>query len=181
MNTLKYEPSSNRESNRLVSHLPGNEKAGTAFPPEIQSILFFWIYTHILINHLILFFMRYKLVSRANPQDRDAAPKYYAVPVYSGVIDLKRIASDISEKSSLTAGDVLNVLSQFIADLPKHTKDGAKVSLGDFGSFRISFSSEGVDDPKLFNAATMIRGKKILYRPGTDIKGSLDSLRIEHE
>ncbi|MDR1153181.1 MAG: hypothetical protein LBL04_00595 [Bacteroidales bacterium] len=60
--------------------------------------------------------------------------------------------------------------------LPKHTRDGFKVSPGDFGSFKAPFSSEGVEDPKKFNT-TMVRGKKVLYFAGKDVRKVLDDIR----
>ncbi len=58
--------------------------------------------------------MKYKLTARANPQDRDTAPKYYVVPVYAGTMDLRRISKDVADLSSLSPGDVYNVLVNFI-------------------------------------------------------------------
>jgi hypothetical protein len=40
------------------------------------------------------------------------------------------------------------VLINFTEALPKYLKDGYKLRLGDFGIFKVSFSSEGVDDAK---------------------------------
>ncbi len=122
--------------------------------------------------------MKYKLTTKANPQNRGAAPKYYAVPLYAGEKNLKQLSQEIADLSSLSPGDVYNVLINLVAILPKHMRDGFKVSLGDFGSFKASFSSDGVDNPKKFNAS-MIRNKKILYRAGIDMKKAMDSLRVE--
>jgi predicted histone-like DNA-binding protein len=122
--------------------------------------------------------MKYKLTPKANPQDRAAAPKYYAVPVYAGEKNLKQLSQEIADLSSLSPGDVYNVLITLVSILPKHTRDGFKVSLGDFGSFKASFSSEGVDDPKKFNT-TLVRGKKVLYLAGKDVKKGLDDMRLE--
>ena len=121
--------------------------------------------------------MKYKLTPKANPQNRDAAPKYYAVPVHAGEKDLKQLSQEIADLSSLSPGDVYNVLITLVSILPKHMRDGFKVSLGDFGSFKASFSSEGVDDPKKFNVS-MVRGKKVLYNAGKDIKKGLDDMKL---
>jgi predicted histone-like DNA-binding protein len=122
--------------------------------------------------------MKYKTVSKMNPQDRSAARKYYAHPVYTGEIDLKRVASEIAALSSLSSGDVHNVLINFTEALPKYLKDGYKLRLGDFGIFKVSFSSEGVDDEKQI-MPTHIRGRKVLYVPGKDIKTSLAGMHFE--
>ena len=124
--------------------------------------------------------MKYKLTAKANPQDRNAPVKYYATPVYAGAMDLKSISRDIADLSSLSPGDVYNVLVNFVTLLPKNMSKGFKISLGDFGTFRASFSSEGVDDPKKFNAS-MVRNKKVLYLAGKDVKKGLDDLKLEQE
>ncbi|MDR1223224.1 MAG: DNA-binding protein, partial [Tannerella sp.] len=91
--------------------------------------------------------MKYNTVYRLNPQNR-VSGKYYAMPVYIGEIDLKRIAAELAALSSLSSDDVYNVLVNFTEALPKYLKDGYKLRLGDFGIFKVSFSSEGVDDAK---------------------------------
>jgi predicted histone-like DNA-binding protein len=124
--------------------------------------------------------MKYKTVSKANPADRTAAPKYYATPVYTGEINLKRIAGEIAALSSLSSGDVNNVLTNFVEALPKYLNDGYKLRLGDFGIFKVSFSSEGQNEAKKVLPAH-IKGRKVLYAAGKDIKNSLNGLRFEQD
>ncbi|MDR1119314.1 MAG: HU family DNA-binding protein [Dysgonamonadaceae bacterium] len=124
--------------------------------------------------------MKYNTVLRANPQNRNAARKNYAIPVYTGEIDLKHIAAEIAALSSLSSGDVYNVLINFTEALPKYLKDGYKLRLGDFGIFKVSFSSEGVDDAKQIVPAR-IRSRRVLYTPGKDIKTSLEGMHFELE
>ncbi|MDR1155261.1 MAG: HU family DNA-binding protein [Bacteroidales bacterium] len=124
--------------------------------------------------------MKYKLIARVNPQNKAAAPKYYAAPVYAGEKTLKELSREIADLSSLSPGDVYNVLVNLVTLLPKHTRDGFKVSLGDFGSFKASFSSEGVDDATKFNVSA-IRGKKVLYRAGKDVRKGLDDMKLTQE
>ena len=49
----------------------------------------------------------------------------------------------MAEVSSLSAGDVHNVIVNLIDQLPKWLMEGNSVKLDGFGSFRLSFSSEG--------------------------------------
>ncbi|MDR0714919.1 MAG: DNA-binding protein [Bacteroidales bacterium] len=124
--------------------------------------------------------MKYKTVTKVNPQNRTAPPKYYAVPVYAGEINLKRLSSEIAALSSLSAGDVYNVLANFTESLPKYLNDGYKVRLGDFGILKASFSSEGTDTPQQIVPAR-IRHRKILYTPGKDIKTQMDAMTFTSE
>jgi predicted histone-like DNA-binding protein len=125
--------------------------------------------------------MKYKMIAKANPQDRTAAMKYYANPVKSGDIDQKAIAKEIASRSSLTAGDVANVLENFLELLPTHLIDGKSVKLGNLGSFRISFSSEGVEKAKDFNAATQIKTIRTIFTPSPDFKRLISEIKFEKE
>ena len=53
--------------------------------------------------------MKYRLIQRANPQDRTKS-KWYAQPVNEGKITQKAIAADIVELSSLSRDDAANVI-----------------------------------------------------------------------
>jgi predicted histone-like DNA-binding protein len=55
---------------------------------------------------------------------------------------------------------------------------GKSVNLGELGTFRISFSSEGVEDPKDFTV-DKISGVHILFTPGTELRRKLGSIRFE--
>jgi len=49
----------------------------------------------------------------------------------------------LAEVSSLSAGDVQNVIVNLIDQLPKWLMEGNSVKLDGFGSFRLSFTSTG--------------------------------------
>ena len=121
--------------------------------------------------------MKYKLIQRANPQDRTKS-KWYAQPVNDGKVSQKAIAADIVELSSLSRGDVSNVIESLIATMPKYLLMGKSVSLGDFGTLRLSFSSEGVEDPAKFNPS-LISGLKVVFTPSVELKAALDRARFE--
>jgi len=124
--------------------------------------------------------MRYKFIERANPLDKDAPKKLYAAPVYNGKIDKKQIADDLVLISSLSRGDISSVIENLLDSIPKYLLRGYSVQLGDLGTLRISFSSEGVDDPDSFHVG-MIRGKKILFTPGPAFKKILADLVYDKE
>ena len=124
--------------------------------------------------------MKYKLVQRGKPNDASTPKKWYASPVNSGKIDQKGIAKEIAGRSSLTSGDVNNVISNFLDLLPNHLIDGKSVQLGDFGTFRISFSSEGVANQEEFNVSK-IKGLKIFFTPSSDFKHQLEEIHFEIE
>ncbi|MDR2086998.1 MAG: DNA-binding protein [Dysgonamonadaceae bacterium] len=121
--------------------------------------------------------MKYRLIWRANPQDR-TKKKLYAAPVNDGTISEEDLKKEISTISSLSKGDVGNVFDGITDVTPKYMLMGKSVKLGNIGSLRISFSSEGVDDPAEFNAG-MINGKRFIFTPSPELKKILDNLHFE--
>lgn len=72
------------------------------------------------------------------------------------------------------------VLNDLTKVLSRHLSDGKIVRFGDFGSFQISVSSEGAETASKFNA-NMIKGAKILFRPGIDLRDMLATVKYEKE
>ncbi|KGN80853.1 DNA-binding protein [Porphyromonadaceae bacterium COT-184 OH4590] len=120
--------------------------------------------------------MKIKLVKKANPADRDKK-KYYANAVNAGKKELRAIADDIAGRSSLTKGDVENVLSNLIDRLPMYLNDGFSVQLGHFGTMRISLSSDGAESPEQFKTGSI--KPKIVFTPGTELKKQMEKISYE--
>jgi predicted histone-like DNA-binding protein len=122
--------------------------------------------------------MKYKLVRRKNPQDPVSPGKLYAAPVNDGKVVQQDIFADIVNLSSLSRGDVANVINSLIDTVPKYLLMGKSVNLGELGTFRVSFTSEGVEDPKDFTV-DKISGVRILFVPGTELKKKLGNVHFE--
>ncbi|MDR1341511.1 MAG: HU family DNA-binding protein, partial [Prevotellaceae bacterium] len=94
--------------------------------------------------------MKYKFIKRKNPQNWQEPPKWFATPVNDGKVTQQEISADIVNLSSLARGDVGNVINSVIDTIPKYLVMGKSVNLGELGTFRVSFTSKGVEDPKDF-------------------------------
>ena len=121
--------------------------------------------------------MKVKIVQRKNPQKPDEPGKFYGQPVLDGVAGMDMICRQIAGRSSLTAGDVKNVLTNFLDELPTYMLMNRSVQLEDFGILRISFGSEGVDRAEDFSSS-LIRGVKIVFTPKLFAKLSTTSCII---
>jgi predicted histone-like DNA-binding protein len=121
--------------------------------------------------------MKYKLVWRINPLDRSRG-KYYAAPVNEGKITVESLKTEIAALSSLSKGDVSNSVESFIEVIPKYLLMNKSVSLGDLGTLRLSFSSEGVDDEKDF-AVGKISGIRVLFTPSPELRKAIESITFE--
>ena len=121
--------------------------------------------------------MKYKLIERANPQNREQK-KWYANPVNEGKITKSDLTKDIVGASSLSRGDVSNAIENLIDTMPKYLLMGKSINLGEFGTLRISFSSEGVETPEQFHT-NKISGVKVVFTPSVEFKKALDNIKFE--
>jgi predicted histone-like DNA-binding protein len=123
--------------------------------------------------------MKYKLIEKKNPM-KPEEKKWYASGIKSGNVSIKDLSKEIAGRSSLTRGDIENVLSNFLEELPTFLKMGMSVKLGEFGSIRLTLSSEGVEDPKDFTH-NKIKGVKVVFMPSTELKKALEDTSFEEE
>ena len=114
--------------------------------------------------------MKIKMVQRKNPQKKSEV-KYYASPVNAGKKTLRDIARDIAGRSSLTRGDIENVLANFIDCLPHYLRDGFSVQLSEFGTMRLTLSSEGAETVKAFKTEKI--KPRVTFTPGVELKAAL--------
>lgn len=121
--------------------------------------------------------MKYKLIERANPQDRTKV-KLYASPVNEGKITQRDLGKDIVVSSSLSRGDIGSVIDNLLDSMPKYLLMGKSVSLGEFGTLRLSFTSDGVDKAEDFNP-NLINGVKVVFTPGVELKKALEDISFE--
>ena len=115
--------------------------------------------------------MKIKLIERRKPGTKTGPGKFYASPVNVGKKNLRDIAHDIAGRSSLTRGDIENVLSNFIDCLPHYLRDGFSVQLGEFGTMRLTLSSEGAATEKGFKTETI--KPRVTFTPGVELKAAL--------
>jgi predicted histone-like DNA-binding protein len=123
--------------------------------------------------------MKYKLTKRTNPQNR-SEEKWYASPINNGKITKAEIAKELVSMSSLSRGDVSNVIENLLDVIPKYLLMGKSVSMGELGTLRTSFSSEGVEDPNEFTISK-IRGVRVVFTPSVELKASLQAMKFEKE
>ena len=125
--------------------------------------------------------VKYVLTERANPLKKDQPKKWYAMAKSTGELTFRRLSKEIAESSTTVSDtDVLAVLNDLIKILCRHLSDGEIVRLGDFGSFQISIGSDGAVEENKFNAS-MIKTKKVVFRPGIDLKEMMNNLKFEKQ
>ena len=95
--------------------------------------------------------------------DGEVKEKYYACAKRYRLVDTEQLANDISNKSSLTPGDVLSALYAVSGVIKANLVMGNTVNLDGIGTFSLSITSDGADDPKKINARS-IKVKRICYK-----------------
>lgn len=92
----------------------------------------------------------------------------------TGKVSQKEIAKLVEERSSLTIWDIINVIENLITELPRQLAEGKSVKLWDLESFRLSLSSEGVEDKKKFNTSKI--EPKVIFTPSAEFKEKLKKI-----
>jgi predicted histone-like DNA-binding protein len=121
--------------------------------------------------------MKFKLIEKGNPQQPTAPKKWYPSAVNAGKFTIKDFAKEIAGRSSLTRGDIENVLSNFLEELPTFLKVGMSVQLGDFGTMRLNLSGEGADTPAAFKTESI--AAKVIFTPSAELKNGLADIHYE--
>ncbi|MDD5184244.1 MAG: HU family DNA-binding protein [Paludibacter sp.] len=119
--------------------------------------------------------LQFNVVERMNPQTKEK--KWYASTKLTGKRALKDLSKDLAGVSSLSAGDVQNVISNLINELPKWLMEGDSVKLDGFGTFRLSFSSDGAatKDEITANSITDIY---VIFKPDDEIKALVKKTKV---
>lgn len=123
--------------------------------------------------------MKFKLIEKSNPLKREDAKKWYASPVYADKVTQKQLAKQLADLSSLSAGDVANVIQNLVEEFPKILMRGGIIQLGDFGTFRVTLSSKGAVEKGKFSTDTIV--PKISFLPGVELKRSLEGMKYQQE
>lgn len=123
--------------------------------------------------------VKFNVVEKKNNFNRSEPSKFYASAKAQGEISLKALAKEIAGASSTVSDtDVLAVLNDLTKYVVRHLSQGEIVKLGDFGNFQVSLSSEGAESAEKFTPS-LIKGGKIVFRPGQDLRDMLATLRYE--
>ena len=119
--------------------------------------------------------VKYIVVPHKVPSKPDEAPKYYPRLKSSGEINLREIANDIAQESTVSPGDTMAVIESLLQNIPRYLAQGYIVRLGELGSFYLSVQAEGSDSPEKVNASK-IKRNKLHFRAGKIMRQMLKDL-----
>ena len=124
--------------------------------------------------------VKFSASPKKDPSNLEADPKYYAIVKSDGRADTQAVARSINSMSTVSEPDTLAVLSAFLYVVPEKLADGKIVELGDFGTFRVTVSSEGAAQPEELTARH-ITDTKVIFTPGKRFKQMLDTIEFQKE
>lgn len=122
--------------------------------------------------------VKYTVSERGNPLNPSQPKKWYANAKSTGDTTLRALGKEIAARSTVSPADTQAVLVALTEVLVQNLAEGKIVRLGDFGAFQASVSSEGAATEAAFNAS-LIKGGKVVFRPGIDLKEMLNNLKYE--
>lgn len=115
--------------------------------------------------------INYSIAEMRNPKDDSQPSKFYAKMQATGTVDLDDLAEEISYATTLTDGDILNVLRALIRQIKIHLKNGKIVKLEKFGTFQFQICSTGAETESGFTTGN-IKKVNIQFRPGKLLRES---------
>ena len=117
--------------------------------------------------------INYSVSPRINPKDKDLPMRYYGKVQSSGTVTFDTLADDISYATTLTDGDVSNVLRALVKQIKKHLADGKIVQLDGLGSFQFQLSGKGALSESDYSTS-LIKNMRIQFRPGRLVREVLN-------
>ena len=109
--------------------------------------------------------LKYKMVERINPQDKEAAPMWYGKAVQDRTIDFEGLVSHMSEHNSpYSRGVIHGVLTDMLDCVTELVLDGKSVRLGDLGVFSVGIKSKGALTREKWTVASHLKGVTLNVR-----------------
>ena len=122
--------------------------------------------------------VKYNVVERGNPANREAPKKFYPSIASTGRKTLRQLAGRITEISTVSSTDTMAVIEAILTVIPQELAAGNIVELGDFGNFWLKATSEGSDTAEAVRAGNILN---LLPRftPGKEFKKVLATVEYE--
>lgn len=116
--------------------------------------------------------MNYKLVKKYNPANRKESARWYATPVNNGKITAFQLKRQVMLHSNAGKDTVQKVSEAIVETVKELLQNGYSVSFGTLGTFRVSFSSVGVEREEDFKPE-MIGNFKVIFTPSVEFQQAL--------
>lgn len=123
---------------------------------------------------------KYRMKPKTDSTQDIAVQKYYATAVSRGVINMRMLAKDIVQRTSLTEGDVMATLISLAEAIEERLHQGYNVKLDRIGTFSLSATSDGYDNPNDCKPRN-VKAKRICYLADIDLRKNLKYVKFERD
>lgn len=115
-----------------------------------------------------------KYVKRAMKKPISKQIKYYPMIAACTPITIKDVVAQIEKTSTVSSADIKATIDSLEFVVIQALKDGKSVRLGDLGSFRPTFTSNGVLNAKDVSA-TLIKDVRVRFTPSSKMRLELST------
>lgn len=119
--------------------------------------------------------VKYSVVGKKNPSDKEAAPKFYACAQSAGEQSLEDLSKVIEKNCTLTSTDVMAVLHAMDEVMCDQLSNSQIVRIGDLGYARLALRSNGADTAEAFNSS-FIKEARVLFTASANTRKALKTL-----
>ena len=109
--------------------------------------------------------LKYKMVTRHNPQNKSEQPKWYAKAVQDRTINFEGLVNHMSEHNSpYSRGVIHGVLTDMLDCVKELLLDGKSVRLGDLGLFSVGLRTTWAKSREKWSVGTHVQGVTLNVR-----------------
>ena len=119
-----------------------------------------------------------KAMQRLNPQDTNAAGKFYAKSISTGMIDFERLAYLVANQCTVRESDCYAVLRALEHNIMDELKQGKSVKLGGLGILKVGVNSNGEDTAAAVGKHS-VKKAHINFRSGARLREMLEIVKYK--
>ena len=131
--------------------------------------------------------VKYKLYQNTNQKSAQFG-LWYARAAYdkSDEVSTGELCRQISAATTLTPTDVKACVASFLYYINDNLRNGKKVRLESFGSFKVGLKTSGATIPSEFRSSTNVKGMRVIFTPASSenstsinrTKGLLEGVKV---
>lgn len=121
--------------------------------------------------------VKYKVVSKANPQNKESV-KFYMQPERKGTISRTKLEQAIVRETSLSIADVRAVMAIFSILISDYISEGYSVRLEEIGILSLRLKSKGEENEADINAKSVERSS-VGFRAAREVLEKLEKIKYE--
>ncbi|AGB28149.1 DNA-binding protein, histone-like, putative [Prevotella dentalis DSM 3688] len=110
--------------------------------------------------------VKYKLYQEKRASSANFG-KWYARALVTDVVRMEEISQEIQDNTTAKQADVYAVLKELVNVMGRHLRNGDRVVLDGFGSFKVGLKTTAAATAKDFTPAKNITGARLNFQPET--------------